>query len=100
MECVCTTEEYVITVLSIQEDDLPKSLSDLTWEGFDSKCTECTLCWPHCAVLILGWLIMREKDEEEIDAEDMLENYDVTEVEVEGGLPGMDQHRPLHNQSI
>ena len=26
--------------------------------------------------------------------EEMLETYDVTEVEVEGGLPGMDQHKP------
>jgi len=24
----------------------------------------------------------------------MLETYDVAEVEVEGGLPGMDQHNP------
>ena len=38
--------------------------------------------------------IMRQKDEDELDAEEMLETYDVTEVEVEGGLPGMDQHNP------
>ena len=91
---VCTTEEYVITVLSIQEDDLPKSLSDLTWKDLIPNAQSALLLALIAAVLILGWLIMREKDEEEIDAEDMLENYDVTEVEVEGGLPGMDQHRP------
>tara|TARA_B100001996_G_scaffold232917_1_gene179762 strand:- start:1054 stop:1323 length:270 start_codon:yes stop_codon:yes gene_type:complete len=45
-------------------------------------------------VLILGWVIMRQKDEEELDAEDMLENYEVDEVESDGGLPGMDQHKP------
>jgi len=37
---------------------------------------------------------MREKDEDELDAGEMLEIYEVTEVEVEGGLPGMDQHKP------
>ena len=91
---VCTTEEYVITVLSIQEDDLPKSLSDLTWKDLIPNAQSALLLALIAAVLILGWLIMREKDEEEMDAEDMLENYDVAEVEVEGGLPGMDQHRP------
>jgi len=91
---VCTTEEYVITVLSLQEDDSPKSLSDLTWRDLIPNRQSALLLALIAAVLILGWLIMREKDEQEVDAEDMLENYDVTEVEVEGGLPGMDQHRP------
>ena len=27
---VCSSREYVITVLSVQEDDQPKSLADLT----------------------------------------------------------------------
>jgi hypothetical protein len=44
-------------------------------------------------VLILGWLVMRQKNEDEIDAIDMLETYGV-EVKLEGGLPGMDQHTP------
>ena len=91
---VCTTEEYVITVLSLQEDDSPKSLSDLTWRDLIPNRQSALLLALIAAVLMLGWLIMREKDDEEMDAEDMLENYDVTEVEVEGGLPGMDQHRP------
>ena len=91
---VCATEEYVITVLSIQEDDSPKSLSDLTWKDLVPNRQSALLLALVAAVLLLGWLIMREKDEEEVDAEEMLENYDVTEVEAEGGLPGMDQHRP------
>ena len=37
---------------------------------------------------------MRQKDEEELEAEDMMETYDVDEVEADGGLPGMDQHKP------
>ena len=91
---VCTTREYVITVLSIQEDDSPKSLADLTWRDLVPNRQSGLLLALVAAVLLLGWLIMREKDEEELDAEEMLENYDVTEVEAEGGLPGMDQHKP------
>ena len=91
---VCSTEEYVITVLAEQEDDKPKSLSDLTWEDLVPNRESAGLLALIAAVLLLGWLIMREKDEDEMDAEEMLETYDVTEVEVEGGLPGMDQHKP------
>jgi hypothetical protein len=36
---------------------------------------------------------MRQKNEDEMDAIDMLETYGV-EVKLEGGLPGMDQHTP------
>jgi hypothetical protein len=46
------------------------------------------------AVLLLGWLIMRQKDEEELDALGRVETYDVQEVVKEGGLQGMDQHNP------
>ena len=91
---VCSSEEYVITVLAVQEDDKPKSLSDLTWEDLVPNRESAGLLALIAAVLLLGWLIMREKDEDEVDAEEMLETYDVTEVEVEGGLPGMDQHNP------
>jgi len=91
---VCSSEEYVITVLAEQEDDKPKSLSDLTWEDLVPNRESAGLFALIAAVLLLGWLIMREKDEDEVDAEEMLETYDVTEVEVEGGLPGMDQHNP------
>ncbi|MFL2532993.1 MAG: hypothetical protein CND01_02975 [Marine Group II euryarchaeote MED-G34] len=91
---VCSSEEYVITVLSIQEDDKPKSLADLTWSDLVPNKESAGLLALVAAVLLLGWLIMREKDEDELDADEMLETYDVTEVEVEGGLPGMDQHKP------
>ena len=36
---------------------------------------------------------MRQKDEEELETEDMVETYDV-DKEADGGLPGMDQHKP------
>ena len=91
---VCSSKEYVITVLSVQEDDQPKSLADLTWSDLVPNKESAGLLALVAAVLVLGWLIMREKDEDELDANEMLETYDVTEVEVEGGLPGMDQHKP------
>ena len=34
------------------------------------------------------------KGDEELDAMDLAENYDVDEVKAEDGLPGMDQHSP------
>jgi PKD repeat protein len=91
---VCSSEEYLITVLSVQEDDKPKSLADLTWGDLVPNKESGGLLALIVAVLLLGWMIMREKDEDELDAEEMLETYGVTEVEVEGGLPGMDQHKP------
>jgi hypothetical protein len=36
---------------------------------------------------------MRQKNEDEESAEDMMEAYGI-EVKLEGGLPGMDQHSP------
>ena len=91
---VCSSEDYVITVLAIQEDDRPMSLADLTWSDLVPDRKSGGLLALVATVLLLGWLIMRQKDEDELDAEEMLETYDVTEVEVEGGLPGMDQHNP------
>ena len=43
---------------------------------------------------------MRQKDEEELDADEMMETYDVDEVEADGGLSWYDQHSPLLSQSI
>jgi hypothetical protein len=91
---VCTTEDYVITVLSVEDSKPPLDWSDLTWRDLVPNRSSAGLLALVGLVLFLGWLVMRQKDEEELDAEDMLETYDVQEVEVEGGLPGMDQHTP------
>ena len=45
-------------------------------------------------VLTLGWLVMRQPEEIEIEADDSASNYDVAEVHTEGGILGMDQHAP------
>ena len=91
---VCSSKQFEITVLGIEEDDGPLSISDLTWEDFVPDAGSAGLLALIATVLLLGWLIMRQKDEEELDAKKSTEIYDVQEVEAEGGLPGMDQHNP------
>ena len=91
---VCTSEDYIVTVLSAEEDRQQKSWDELTWKDFIPNKESAGLLALVALVLVLGWLVMRQKDEDEIDAEEMLETYDVQEVEAEGGLPGMDQHTP------
>jgi hypothetical protein len=91
---VCISKQFEITVLSIEEDDGPLSISDLTLNDFVPDAESAGLLALIATVLLLGWLIMRQKDEEELDAEGRMETYDVQEVVKEGGLPGMDQHNP------
>ena len=91
---VCIDRDYVITVLSTEDEYVPKSLSDLTWEDIVPNKESGGLLALVGLVLVLGWIIMRQKDEEELDADEMMETYDVDEVEADGGLPGMDQHKP------
>jgi hypothetical protein len=91
---VCSTKDFPIIILSNNEDNSPKSLRDLTWQDLIPNRDSGGLLALVGLVLLLGWLIMRQKDEEELSAKEMLETYDVQEVEVEGGLPGMDQHSP------
>jgi hypothetical protein len=91
---VCSSKQFEITVLSIEEDDGPLSISDLTWKDFVPDAGSAGLLALVATVLLLGWLIMRQKDEEEVDAKKSTETYDVQEVKAEGGLPGMDQHNP------
>jgi PKD repeat protein len=91
---VCSSKQFEITVLSIEEDDGPLSISDLTWKDFVPDAGSAGLLALVATVLLLGWLIMRQKDEEEMDAKKSTETYDVQEVKAEGGLPGMDQHNP------
>ena len=52
------------------------------------------------AVLILGYFAMRQPNEIEEEAEDAAQNYDVEEIEVKGGVMGMDNHTPPPKPSV
>ena len=91
---VCSSKDYVITVLSLQDTAPPKTLSDLTMSDLVPGQESAGLIALVAIVAILGWMIMRDRDDDELDAIDMVKKYDVEEVEAEGGLPGMDQHTP------
>lgn len=91
---VCSSKDYVVTVLSIQETAPPKTLSDLTWTDFIPDRKSAGLLSLVSLVALLGWMVMRQKDDEEIEARDLIERYGVDEVEAEGGISGMDQHAP------
>ena len=91
---MCIRDSYVITVLSIQDTAPPKTLSDLTLDDLMPGRESAGLLALVALVAILGWMILRERDDEELDAMEMVKKYDVDEVEAEGGLPGMDQHSP------
>ena len=91
---VCESKDFVITVLSVQDTAPPKTLSDLTMEDIVPGRESAGLLALVALVAILGWMVLRERDDDEMDALDNVKKYDVDEVEAEGGLPGMDQHSP------
>ena len=91
---VCESRDFIITVLSVQDTSPPKTLSDLTMEDLVPGRESAGLLALVALVAILGWMVLRERDDDEMDALDNVKKYDVDEVEAEGGLPGMDQHRP------
>ena len=91
---VCESKDFVITVLSIQDTAPPKTLSDLTLEDLVPGRESAGLLSLVALVATLGWMVLRERDDDEMDALENVKKYDVDEVEAEGGLPGMDQHSP------
>ena len=91
---VCESKDLVITVLSIQDTAPPKTLSDLTAEDLVPSRESAGLLSLVALVAVLGWMVLRERDDDEMDALENVKKYDVDEVEAEGGLPGMDQHSP------
>ena len=84
----------MVTVLSIQDTAPPKTLSDLTVNDLIPGKESAGLMALVLLVAILGWMVMKERDDDELDAMEMVDNYGVDEVQAEGGMPGMDQHSP------
>ena len=89
----CTIKAFQI-VVDDNEDTGPRSLSDFELSDLVPSDSSSWLILALVAiVLLLGWAIMRQPSEEE-QAVDEQPTYDVTEVQTEGGILGMDQHTP------
>ena len=91
---VCTIESYEVLVRD--PDDVEDELGDLSWKDLlpSSDSGSLYIVILIALVLTLGWLVMREPEEIEVEAEQAASTYDVTEVHTEGGILGMDQHAP------
>ena len=89
----CTIKAFQIEVAD-NDDSGPRSLSDFELSDLlPSDGSSWLILVLVAVVLILGWLVMRQPNEEE-QAVDEQPTYDVTEVQTEGGILGMDQHTP------
>ena len=91
---VCTQQAYEVNVRPPDAEE--PSLSDLSLSDLIPS-AESGSIWMLiliAAVLILGYFLMRQPDELELEAEEAENTYEVTEVRTEGGQLGMDQHTP------
>ena len=91
---VCVIETYDLIVRDPDSED--EALGDLSWKDLlpSSDSGSLYIIILIALVLTLGWLVMREPEEIEVEAEQAASTYDVTEVHTEGGILGMDQHAP------
>ena len=87
----CTIKAFSIDVRDDTEVG-PRSLSD--FELSDLVPSDSSSLWVLllvALVLVLGWLVMRQPNEQEAEVDEQ-PTYDVTEIQTEGGMIGMDQH--------
>ena len=91
---VCTIESFDILVRDPGDEE--DELGDLSWKDLlpSSDSGSLYIIILIVLVLTLGWLVMREPEQIEVEAEQAASTYDVTEVHTEGGILGMDQHAP------
>ncbi|MDP6899307.1 MAG: PKD domain-containing protein [Candidatus Thalassarchaeaceae archaeon] len=92
---VCTMQAYEVSVRPPDEDQ-DGGISDLSISDLLPSSDSGSLYIMILIVLVLtlGWLVMRQPDEVEVEAEEAASTYDVAEVHTEGGILGMDQHTP------
>ena len=89
---ICVDRIFIVTVYTDQQSDAPKSLGELTLEDFRPSEENIGLLALVSLLAILWWMILRQKDDEEMEAEEFDQTFGVPEVKREGGLQGMDQH--------
>ena len=89
---ICTDRVFIVTVYSGEVSTDPKSLSELTLEDLRPSEENLGILALVALLATLWWMILRQKDEDEAEAEEFDQTFDVPEVKREGGLQGMDQH--------
>ena len=91
---VCTTKAFTISIRELEEDDSAMTLADFEFKDvLPSGESSLFIALLILLVLVLGYFVMRAPTEEEVISDD-IQTYDVTEVQAEGGILGMDQHTP------
>ena len=91
---VCTQRGYPLKVRDPDEKD--DSLADFSIDSLLPKAEGGGMLLGVLLILVLflGWLVMRQPTEVEIEAEEAAAAYDVSQVISEGGVLGMDHHEP------
>ncbi len=91
---VCTEKGYPLRIRDASEQD--DTLADFSIDSLLPKAESSGMILGTLLLLllVLGWLIMRQPTEVEADADESGQQYEVSSVATEGGLPGMDHHVP------
>ena len=89
---ICTERVFVVTVYSGEVTTDPKSLGELTVDDLRPSEENLGILALVALLATLWWMILRQRDDEEAEAEEFDQTFDVPEVKREGGLQGMDQH--------
>jgi PKD repeat protein len=91
---VCTQRGYPLKVRD--PDEKGDSLADFSIDSLLPKAEGGGMLLGVLLILVLflGWLVMRQPTEVEIEAEEAAAAYDISQVITEGGVLGMDHHEP------
>ncbi len=90
---LCTDRIFIMTVYSGDTSTDPKSLGELTLEDLRPSEENLGILALVGLLATLWWMILRQKDDQEVEAEEFDQTFDVPEVQREGGMQGMDQHK-------
>ena len=91
---VCEEKGYPLRIRDPAEKD--DSLADFSLDSLLPKAEDSGILLGVLLMLllVLGWIVMRQPTEVEIDAQEAVDAYDVSQVVTEGGVLGMDHHSP------
>ncbi|PXY70933.1 MAG: hypothetical protein CXX83_01575 [Methanobacteriota archaeon] len=91
---VCEEKGYPLRIRDPAEKD--DSLADFSLDSLLPKAEDSGILLGALLLLllVLGWIVMRQPTEVEIEAQEAVDAYDVSQVVTEGGVLGMDHHAP------